>query len=206
MLFWYIWRAPKLISRSIQKYLFSVLAFFWKSCKSVQINCCLFGELVYFVASKNSLQYFLWMITKPPTRKRGMHLFLIICNIWRGARLGRMDEKETWSISICCYKKYFWCLTILFADDGTEPERPSDHHNRPLHYAVVRCFFTLKNTITHWWDIFTLKILFLSGVIFLHPKNTIRWRKHRAIDCLHGLHCLHCLHWFHCSLFITLFK
>ena len=50
------------ISRSIQKYLFSVVAFFWKNCKSVQINCCLFGELVYFVASKNSLQYFLWMI------------------------------------------------------------------------------------------------------------------------------------------------
>ena len=43
-----------------------------------------------------------------------------------------------------CYKKIFLWLTILFADDGTEPERPSHHHNRPLHYSVVRYFFTLK--------------------------------------------------------------
>ena len=57
---------------------------------------------------------------------------------------GWMDEKETWSISILLQKMFFLCPTILFADDGTEPERPSDHHNRPLHYSVVRYFFTLK--------------------------------------------------------------
>ena len=240
----------ELISQSIQQYMFSVLAFFWKNCKSVQINCCLFGELVYFVASKNSLQYFLWMIwsrnlqqekeecifswscatyevavettiistktvtveltyfyknwngnhcramlpsvvryyhTGHPRKKilfepksigcidKSMHILQQKCifswptifftTIWQKQQqsflrmmesyllTGWMDEKETWSISILLQKMFFLCPTILFADDGTEPERPSHHHNRPLHYSVVRCFFTLK-------------IQLLSGEIF----------------------------------------
>ena len=55
----------------------------------MQINCCLFGELVYFVASKNSLQYFLWMIwSRNLQQEKRECIFYWSCAtyVWRGNR------------------------------------------------------------------------------------------------------------------------